>query len=67
LNGDFADIVNYPPKHYRGIFALQLRNHSENPPKLIARLTAYLKVRNTIDHYGGKLLVVEVDRIRIPE
>jgi hypothetical protein len=67
LNGDFADIVNYPPKNYRGIFALQLGNHSENLPKLIARLTAYLKVHNTMDHYRGKLLVVEVDRIRIRE
>lgn len=25
LNGDFADIVNYPPKNYKGIVALQMR------------------------------------------
>jgi predicted nuclease of predicted toxin-antitoxin system len=67
LNGDFADIVNYPPANYRGIVALQMRNHSEILPKLIARLTAYLKVHTTMDHYRGKLLVVEVDRIRIRE
>jgi predicted nuclease of predicted toxin-antitoxin system len=67
LNGDFADIVNYPPTNYRGIVALQMRNHSEILPKLIARLTAYLKVHTTMDHYRGKLLVVEVDRIRIRE
>ena len=65
LNGDFADIVNYPPTNYRGIVALQMRNHSEILPKLIARLTAYLKVHTTMDHYRGKLLVVEVDRMRI--
>jgi predicted nuclease of predicted toxin-antitoxin system len=47
LNGDFADIVNYPPKNYKGIVALQMRNHSEILPKLIARLTAYLKARPT--------------------
>jgi predicted nuclease of predicted toxin-antitoxin system len=29
LNGDFADIVTYPPKNYKGIVALQVRNHSE--------------------------------------
>ena len=67
LNGDFADIVNYPPTNYRGIVALQMRNHSEILSKLIARLTAYLKVHTTMDHYRGKLLVVEVDRIRIRE
>jgi len=32
LNGDFADIVNYPPKNYKGIVALQVRNHSEILP-----------------------------------
>ena len=67
LNGDFADIVNYPPTNYRGIVALQMRNHSEILPKLIARLTAYLKVHTTMHHYRGKLLVVEVDRICIRE
>ena len=29
LNGDFADIVTYPPRNYRGIVALQMRNDSE--------------------------------------
>ena len=67
LNGDFSHIVNYPPKNYKGIVAMQMHNHSEILPKLIARLTAYLKVYTTMDHYRGKLLVVEVDRIRIRE
>ena len=26
LNGHFADIVTYPPRNYRGIVALQMRN-----------------------------------------
>ncbi|HEX4542000.1 MAG TPA: DUF5615 family PIN-like protein [Candidatus Acidoferrum sp.] len=26
LNGDFADIVTYPPKSYKGVVALQMRN-----------------------------------------
>jgi predicted nuclease of predicted toxin-antitoxin system len=67
LNGDFADIVNYPPKKYKGIVALQMRNRPEILPKLMARLIAYLNVHATMDHYRGKLLVVEVDRIRIRE
>lgn len=29
LNGDFADIVTYPSEKYKGIVALQMRNHSE--------------------------------------
>ena len=43
LNGDFADIVTYPPKNYKGIVALQVRNHPEALPHLLTRLTAYLK------------------------
>ena len=67
LNGDFADIVTYPPKSYKGIVALQMRNHSEILPHLMARLMAYLKVEPAMEHHRGKLLVVEVDRIRIRE
>ena len=39
MNGDFADIVTYPPKQYRGIVALQMRNHAEILGRLLARLT----------------------------
>lgn len=67
LNGDFADIVTYPPRKYKGVVALQLRNHSEVLPHLLSRLTAYLKLQPTMAHYQGKLLVVEADRIRIRE
>ena len=35
LNGDFADIVAYPPADYKGIIALQIRNHPEIIPQLI--------------------------------
>ena len=65
LNGDCSHIVNYPPKNYKGIVAIQMHNHPEILPELIARLTAHLEVHTTMDHYRGKLLVVEVDRIRI--
>jgi predicted nuclease of predicted toxin-antitoxin system len=65
LNGDFADIVSYPPSNYKGIVALQMRNHPEALPNLMTRLTAYLKVQPAMEHYHGKLLVVEVNRIRI--
>jgi predicted nuclease of predicted toxin-antitoxin system len=65
LNGDFADIVTYPPENYKGIVALQMRNHPEILAQLLARLTAYLELHPTMDHYQGKLLVVEVDRIRV--
>ncbi|PYU67674.1 MAG: hypothetical protein DMG49_18080 [Acidobacteria bacterium] len=67
LNGDFADIVTYSPKNYRGIVALQMRNHPETLPHLMKRLSAYLRLQPAMGHYRGKLLVVEVDRIRIRE
>ncbi len=67
LNGDFADIVTYPPKSHKGIVALQMRNHPETLPYLMARLTAYLNVQPAREHYCGKLFVVEAARIRIRE
>jgi|SRR5271157_511200 len=67
LNGDFADIVTFPPRKYKGIVALQMRNHPESIPHLMRRLTAYLVDHPALEHYRGKLLVVEPDRIRIRE
>jgi hypothetical protein len=32
LNGDFSHIVNYPPKDYKGIVALQMHNHANSSP-----------------------------------
>lgn len=65
LNGDFADIVKYPPGRYQGIIALQLRNHAEAVPHLMDRLVKYLNLQPEMEHYKGKLFLVEVDRIRI--
>ena len=67
LNGDFADIVTYPPKNYKGIVTLQLRNHAEILDQLLVRLTGYLRLQPEMEHYRGKLLVVEVNRMRIRE
>jgi predicted nuclease of predicted toxin-antitoxin system len=51
LNGDFADIVIYPPAQYLGIFALQVRNHPEALPALTRRLVSYLSAHPETDHY----------------
>jgi predicted nuclease of predicted toxin-antitoxin system len=67
LNGDFADIVTYPPKSYKGVVALQMRNHPETLPHLMTRLTGYLNMQPEMAHYLGKLFVVDVGRIRIRE
>jgi predicted nuclease of predicted toxin-antitoxin system len=67
LNGDFADIVTYPPAKYKGIVALQVHNHPEIIPRLLARLNAYLSAQPSMEDYRGKLFVVEVNRIRIRE
>lgn len=42
LNGDFTDTLNYPPADYKGIIALQVRNHPEILPQLLIRLKQYL-------------------------
>ena len=65
LNGDFANIFNYPPDNYQGIIALQVRNHPEVLPQIVSRLKDYLSDNPNMEHYKGKLLLVAVHRIRI--
>src|SRR6266853_3787446 len=59
LNGDFADIVAYPPASYLGIVAIQLHNHPEIIPQLMERLTAFLDAHRAQEFYHGKLFLVE--------
>ena len=65
LNGDFADIVTYPPEKYRGIIALQIRNHPEIIPQIMDKLNDFLSSHSDAEYYAGKLLLVEAHRIRI--
>ncbi|RKU08021.1 hypothetical protein C6503_23880 [Candidatus Poribacteria bacterium] len=65
MNGDFANIFNYPPANYQGIIALQVRNHPEVLTQIVSRLKDYLSVNPDTEHYRGKLFLVEVHRIRI--
>lgn len=67
LNGDFADIINYPPANYRGIIALQLKNSPKALPAIMMRLLSYLNEHSESEHYHGKLFLIEPHRIRIRE
>jgi predicted nuclease of predicted toxin-antitoxin system len=65
LNGDFADIVTYPPSQFKGIVALQILNHPEITSRLIERLNRYLQFHPASEEYRGKLIIVEPSRIRL--
>lgn len=65
LNGDFADIVAYPPSQYRGIVALQVRNRPQAVPAMMEVLEEHLRAYPSQTDYSGRLLVVEPHRIRI--
>jgi hypothetical protein len=65
LDGDFADITTYPPSEFKGIIALQVKNHPEVIPALMERLMEYISGRPELADYRGKLLIAEVHRIRI--
>lgn len=67
LNGDFADIINYPPASFGGIIALQVRNHPESLPAIVMRLLTYLGEHPERDKWTGRLFLVEAHRIRIKE
>ena len=66
LNGDFADIINYPPARFGGIIALQVKNHPEILPAIMMRLLTYLSAHARGD-FAGKLFLAEAHRIRIKE
>ena len=65
LNGDFSDIVAYPPAAFGGVFAIQLHNHPEVIPQLMKRLLDFCTSNPESEFYRGKLFVVEPHRIRI--
>jgi len=67
LNGDFTNIINYPPAHFGGIIALQVRNHPESLPAIVIRLLTYLGEHPEPEDWAGKLFLVEAHRIRIKE
>jgi hypothetical protein len=64
LNGDFSDIVAFPPAKYRGIVAIQLHNHPENIPAVMAILTNFLEQQPDKNFFVAKLVIVEAHRIR---
>lgn len=41
LNGDFSDLIRYPPQQFKGILAIQLKNHPENIPAICKKLVGY--------------------------
>ena len=65
LNGDFADIVSYPPADYKGIIAIQVRNHPEAIPQLVSRLIDFISSLPDRQYFVGKPLLIEPHRIRI--
>ena len=67
LNGDFSDIVAYPPSAFGGIFAIQLHNHPEVIPSLMKRLLDFSSSNLERKFYRGKLFIAEPHRIRIRE
>lgn len=64
LNGDFADIVRYPPSDYAGIIALQVKGHPRSLPAILLRLAHCARSHPDPVDYRGILLLVEAHRIR---
>ena len=67
LDRDFVDIVAFPPRRYKGIIALQVKNRPGAIPHILERLRQYLSSHPDMRHYAGKLLVVDAHRVRVRE
>ncbi len=65
LNGDFADLITYPPSDYKGIIGLQVKNRPEAIHHILRRLNDYFQSYPHQEYYEGKLILVEPHRIRI--
>jgi len=65
LNGDFADLINYPPQRFKGIISIQLKNHPENIPLICDKLLVFIEENSDMAGFEGKLVVVEPHRIRV--
>jgi predicted nuclease of predicted toxin-antitoxin system len=65
LNGDFSNIINYPPTDFKGIISLQIKNHPEIIPEMMNKLNKFISTHSEMKYYAGKLVLVEVHRIRI--
>jgi predicted nuclease of predicted toxin-antitoxin system len=65
LNGDFADLINYPPQRFKGIISIQLKNRPENIPLICEKLRLYFIESCDMTDFEGKLIVVEPHRIRV--
>lgn len=65
LNGDFADIVSYPPAKYKGIISIQVRNHPEVIPQIVSKCLDFFASHPDAQFYIGKLILIEAHRIRI--
>lgn len=50
LNGNFSNIVTYPPDRCKGIISIQLRNHPEVISLLIQKLIDYLANHDHMEH-----------------
>jgi predicted nuclease of predicted toxin-antitoxin system len=67
LNGDFADLVAYPPRQLGGIVALQIRDLPEITPAVLQWLLMYAAAHPRQQDYRGKLLLIEAHRLRVRE
>ena len=65
LNGDFSDIVAYPPSAFGGIIALQIKNRPSQIMPIMDRLKAFMESHPNQGDYEGLLLLVEGHRIRL--
>jgi len=65
LNGDFADLLRYPPGEYGGIVAIQVRNRPEAILSIMDRLLGYLEQHPDQSHYVGKLFLIDPHRIHV--
>jgi len=63
-DGDFGNIIQYPPANYKGIVVIQMKK-PDQMPDLQIRLKQLIESYKKSDDYQQKLFVLDPHKIRI--
>lgn len=64
FDGDFGNIVNFPPHQFGGIVLLMMRDNAAAYQSLLDQLDRLLKEHAEQDWYVGRTVVVDTYRFR---
>jgi hypothetical protein len=63
-DGDFGNVLDYPPDHYQGIVVVHPPRHASRVV-VLSLIEQFLQLRDVVDQLPGRLAIIEPGRIRL--